>query len=323
MFCATVYLKIIILNNNQISTLDEGAFIGLDELLVLDLSCNLLTIFSTLTYEHISNLHLLKLNNNNIRFVSYKSFHKLNIYFIESNVHSLTCIPNLKAKLLSKIPWFLSCSNFLLNNKIQIYSFCVFTIIFVFNIILMIENWYFSRIKMTEYVFTVNTFFFNITDILHGLYIFYLFSVDLYYGETFGFHQIQWQSSHVCFVGFSIALNLTLISPILFCFVALGRLMIVCFPMDTKFKTKEFIIKCTFTFTIITIFVVASVTVVMQSIYKQVPSGFCTPFVDPTKSILFLKLISCFVICYQLLAVLFILVVYSLTFFLYKNLKKL
>ena len=60
---------------------------------------------------------------------------------------------------------------------------------------------------------------------------------------------------------------------------------------------------------------VASITIAMQSIYKQVPIGFCFPFVDPSKSILLLKLISWFVICYQLLAVLFILVIYLLTFF--------
>ena len=315
-FVQAVYLKIIILNNNQISTINKGAFNRLNELFTLDLSCNLLTTFSTFTYEYVSNLHLLKLNNNNIRFVSYKSFHKMSIHFIETNVHSLTCIPNLHAKFLSIIPWFLSCSNFLLNNRTNIFSFCAFSIISIFNIILMVENLYFCKIQTTQSVFTVNALSLNVIDTLHGLYIFYLFSVDLYYGETFGFHQIQWRSSHVCFLGFSIALYLTLLSLILSCFVALGRLMIVCFPMDTKFKTKTFVIKCIFTFTIITIFVVASITIAMQSIYKQVPFGFCTPFVDPTKSILLLKLISWFVICYQFFAVFFILVVYILTFIL-------
>ena len=250
-FVQAVYLKIIKLNNNQISTFDKGAFIGLNKLFVLDLSCNLLTVFSTFTYITISNLHLLKLNQNNIKFVIYKLFHQLNIDFIESNVHSLTCIQNLKRKLLSKIPWFLSCGNFLLNNRILIYSVCIFITIFIFNVISIIQNGYFQRAKS---VFTVNALSLNVIDTLHCLYILYLFSVNLHYGENFGFHQIQWRSSHVCFVGFAIALNLTLLPPILSCFVALGRLMIVCFPVDTKFRTKQFIIKCIFTFTIITIF---------------------------------------------------------------------
>ena len=229
-FVQAVYLKIIILNNNQISTINDGAFNGLNELFLLDLSCNLLTMFSTFTYNTISNLHLLKLNENNIKFFSYKLFHKMNIHFIESNVHFLTCIPNLKAKLLPQIPWFLSCGNFLLNNRIPIYSFCIFTAIFIFNVISITQNLYFERAKC---VFTVNALSFNVIDTSHGLYILYLFSVELYYGDTFGIYQIQWRSSHVCFVGFSIALNLNLLSPTLSCFLSLERLMVVCFPLNT------------------------------------------------------------------------------------------
>ena len=318
-FVQAVYLKIITLNNNQICTIDNGAFNGLNELFVLDLSSNLLTMFSTFPYANLLNLRLLKINDNKIKFVSYKSFHKMNIHFIESNVHFLTCIPNLKAKLLSKIPWFLSCSTFLLNNRIQIYSFCIFTAISIFNIILIIQNLYFQR---AESVSTVNALSINVIDTLHGFYILYLFSVDLYYGETFGLYQIQWRSSHLCFVGFSIALNLTLLSPILSCFLAMQRLMIVCFPLDTKFKAKEFIIRCIFTFTIITIFVVSSITIAMQSNYKQIPFGFCSPFVDPTKSIFILKIISWFVILYQLFAVLFILVACLLIFILIQRSKE-
>ena len=48
----------------------------------------------------------------------------------------------------------------------------------------------------------------------------------------------------------------------------------------------------------------------MQSIHKQVPFSFCSPFVDPTKSSFLLKIISWFVICYKLSAVLFILIVH-------------
>ena len=312
-FMKAFYLKIIKLNNNQISSIDNGAFKGLNELIVLDLSCNLLIMFSTLMFSNVAFLCLLKLKGNDIKFISHKSIHEMNIQFIESNVHLLTCIPNLEAKLLSKRPWFLSCNNFLLNKRFRICSFCIFTIIFICNTISIIQNCLLIQ-NCRETAFLVSALYFNVTDTLHGLYILYLFSVDLYYGEYFAFHQIQWISSHMCFIGFSTALNLAFLSPILSCFLAMERLMVVLFPVNTKFKSKGFIRKCTFTITLITIFITASITVAVQSIYKQIPFPLCSPFVDPTKSIFVLKIISFFVIWYLVFAVLFILGIYFVTF---------
>ena len=126
----------------------------------------------------------------------------------------------------------------------------------------------------------------------------------------------------MCFVGFALALNFSLVSPISVCFVALDRLMVVLFPMDTAFKRTEFVRRCMIAITGTCFVVVTSITNIMRSVYKEIPLGLCSPFVDPTKSVVLLKIISYFIIIHQFAAAIFVLVVHSMIFTIVKRSNK-
>ena len=178
-----------------------------------------------------------------------------------------------------------------------------------------------SKKSIRDEAFALSVLYLCVIDTSYGLYFVYLFSVDIHYRETFGFYQNQWRSSGMCFVGFALALNFSLVSPILVCFVALDRLMVVLFPMDTAFKRTEFVRRCMIAITGTCFVVVISITNIMRSVYKEIPLGLCSPFVDPTKSVVLLKIISYFIII-QFAAAIFVLVVHSMIFTIVKRSNK-
>ena len=301
------YLKTIKLNNNNIFLISNGAFEELDKLIIMDLSYNMLTTFSGQTFRHIPNLRLLRLGGNEIKSMDFNAFQGLNIHILESTSQSMICIPSLKIPfMIIRKPWFVLCTDLLMTDGIRICSFCMFLAIISFSMILLKQQVIFYRNGIKIETFTLTVLSLNVIDISYGLYILCLFFVDIYYKERFGFYQNQWKSSDLCFLCFALALNFSLVSTILVCFVASERLLVVLYPLHTTFKKTEFVRRCIFVITVICFVVVTCITNIMKSVNKHIPLALCSPFVDPTKSILFLKVISFFIIIYQFSAVIFV-----------------
>ena len=94
-------------------------------------------------------------------------------------------------------------------------------------------------------------------------------------------------------------LNFNIASPFLLGFLSLSRLMVVLYPLNTKFKSTKFAITRVF-FLLVTAFVISLIiTVTMFILYGTVPLSLCSPFVDPTDSILLIKIITWFIVIIQ------------------------
>ena len=321
-FQQAYYLKAVKLNNNVIFRIYNRAFEKLDELIIIDLSYNMLTTLSVHIFNQIPNLQLLRLRENNLIFVDYDAFYELNVHILESTANTMTCISSLKTKFIIRKPWFVFCTHLLKKEGIRICCFCIFILLISLNMISLTEHMAFYKNSRQDEAFAFNILSLNVIDTSYGLYILYLFAVDIYYREDFGFYQNQWRSSAMCFVGFTLAFNFSLVSPILVCFIALVRLLVVLFPMHTTFKKTEFVRKCIFVITVTCFVVAISITSIMKSVYKEIPLGLCSPFVDPTKSNLLLTIISFLVIIYQFVAVIFVSVVHCMILMIVQKSKK-
>ena len=107
-------------------------------------------------------------------------------------------------------------------------------------------------------------------------------------------------------------------SPIFLSLLSLSRLKVVVYPVVTIFKQTSFIIK-----SVICIFTISDlstlpITMLMKVIYVKMPLSICSPFIDPTGSVLLTKIATWLPVIIQIGATIFILVIYTL---LVQNLK--
>ena len=92
----------------------------------------------------------------------------------------------------------------------------------------------------------------------------------------------------------------------------MSRLMVVIYPVNTKFKQSEFATR-TLAFLFLLSFLFS---IFISSTYKlkekYIPTSLCLPFIDPTQEVLMIKLITWFVVITQILTSLLMLAMYIL-----------
>ena len=152
----------------------------------------------------------------------------------------------------------------------------------------------------------------NITDFCYGIYFFILWVADLHYQGRFAIDEKEWKSSLICFTALSICLTFSLLSTFLLTFLAFLRLWTVVNPLSIKFEYTVFTktgLCVTILFSILTSTIIAYV---VKIFHKEVPFKLCSPFVDPTDSVLTLRITTMVTVSAQFFAVLIIFVIYFL-----------
>ena len=134
----------------------------------------------------------------------------------------------------------------------------------------------------------------NVIDITYGIYTSILLATDHHYKDSFILFELKWKSSVMCFLLMGIFLNFNLLSPLMLVFLALERLMVVIFPLKTKFKSTKYVFRIIFSTFGLCALLVCIFSFIVQMIYKTVPLNICSPFVNPSNSILLIKIITLF-----------------------------
>ena len=141
----------------------------------------------------------------------------------------------------------------------------------------------------------------NINDIFVGLYLMCIWIADLFLKGVFSVKEHIWRSGTICISAFTTILWFTICTQMLLLFISMSRLMIVIYPVDTKFKQSKFVSR-TLAFLFLASFLIS---VFISSTYKikekYIPTSLCLPYIDPTQEVLMIKLITWFVVITQLL----------------------
>ena len=151
----------------------------------------------------------------------------------------------------------------------------------------------------------------NISDIFVGIYLMCIWIADLSLKGQFSVKEHIWRSSIVCISAFTTILWFTISTQMLLLFISMSRLMIVIYPVNTKFKQTKFVKG-----TLASLFLVSFLlSVLISSTYKikekYIPTSLCLPFIDPTQDILMIKLITWFVVITQILTSLLMLAMHT------------
>ena len=302
-------LKTIFLNKNKLINVEGEAFVDVINLHVLDLSNNPLSQLPDQMFTiHVQIKKILMLNII-LTDIGNKLFSRVQDAFIETSDYHVCCLVHKSNNCSAQIPWYISCKDILPETTMKIAFSFASLYIFLVNCLLIVLNKKFKDSKLAYLVIAISI---NANKIICSLYLSIIQVVDLVFKNIFVVKEQIWRKHSICFVAFGVLLLFSLLSQILQQFLSLSQLMVVVHPIDTKFKRTRFVSK----FVAFVLMAVLAVTLSMSLISKYyvvtLPTSLCLPFIDPTHSIIVIKVITWCIVLTQIFTPVIVVVLHCL-----------
>ena len=305
-FTNAYFLEVVTLNNNKLFIIFPGAFVNLTSLHLLDLSQNLLHIFTSTSMLINSNVRELSLLNNDIKIAE---FNNLRLDILKISDYRLCCLMT-TIQCSAEIPWYTSCADLLGNINIKVCFYLMSSSIILINIFTFFLRTIFRSKQFGA--FDIIVMIIILTDLMYGFPLFVICVTDSYFHGQFILHEIEWKSSLMCLSIFTTVVYFNLFSSFLLSFLSLQRYMIVIYPLMTKFKEIKFVKACIFLAFITTFSLSLALVLITKYNYKLIPFHLCFPFLDPSRSVLTIRIFTCMIFIIHVSAVTFMITVYRL-----------
>ncbi len=287
-------LQILRLDQNAISHVESFAFAGLPQVRLLNLSDNSLTRLSS---NFISNgtLDVLHISGTDIYLLDTQAIQDVSTEYIVTQDFHLCCIAPKKSACTAQTPWHKSCENLLPNTALFVLFVVVSVCGFALNSVSVLAH-VLARKSNTASATVVGV---NAADITFILYLGILWIANKHFEGTFPVRENNWRAGVVCTVAFSILLWFSVLSQCTLVLLSLSRLMIVVQPVDTVFKQIKFLVKSVTALFTLSFGVAFGLTVMTKLLEVKIPTKLCSPFLDPTRSVV-ITVFNIFVVVTQL-----------------------
>ena len=266
------------------------------------------------SFKDIRQLNLLILHNNPFTDLFVTMFDGLVSKLIITDNYKICCLAATKTNnCIARINLHKICNIFIIDS-ITIAATLYAVIIIVLNIISVILN---SRQTDGPVRIIVNAH--GVVNILYSYYLIIILAMNTYYDENLLICESERRSSIFCIMAFAIILNFYFLSIFLALILSFGRLMVVLYPLDSRFKVKSFVSQrllfgvCTLGFFSLTAGLKLKLT------NWKTPSVLCSPFIDPHGSSLGIRLIAIVLLFFKMSAIVLTTLMYTC---MVKNIKK-
>ena len=292
-FAGLPVLRHLRLDNNCIVVISFGSFNNLSHLQSLNISNNPLVKIPNAMLKHTSQFEILYALNTIPKDFSVNSLQCSSLKLIVSSDYHYCCIVPLSAICLPSKPYYFSCNDLLPNAKLNILFIAGAILVILPNTLSIALNILISKTdKKTQTPFTRIVIAINLTDALCGIVLLIIWIVDKKFKGVFLLKEESWRSSSLCFVIFGTVVWFILLSQLNLILLSLSRLNIVLYPMTSKFKDMQFVSKILYSVFIFTFVTSLMVTLFTKFIHEKMPLSLCLPFLDPTSSLLTIKVIT-------------------------------
>ncbi len=279
--------KILNLKDNHISLIEDQSFRNLTALQFLSLSNNPLgNLPEKFIFDSLS-VRLVSMRNISLQHFDTDAFQAATSLMVDVTDYHLCCIAPSRINCTSEIPWYFSCSDLLPETAMRV----IFILVSVFILVLNISSLA-VHLMMPQKAYLCVVVSANMTETLFLLYLCFLWGADIYFEGEFLLEEELWRTSSGCFAAFDIVLWFTLLSPFVLMFLSLSRLMIVIHPLNTKFKRTKFAITCVSSVTSASFSLSLAVTLIVNFTSKLLPTPLCLPFIDPSDTVILIKIIT-------------------------------
>ena len=308
-FSTTKFLKSLKINDNLIESLGKHCFHNLIKLRYLNVMNNPLIQLHSHFLIQISYWMIFSIDNIGLLDINHRAFDGLQINLISTMDYYICCMVSINTVCMASKPWFIACSEILPSLSMKLFYKTVSITVCILNflsIALQIRS-YKSNKNFSLIVISI-----NINDILCGIYLSYIWIVDLSFGDSFKAKEESWRSGNLCLIAFTTALFFTVLTENLLILLSLSRLMVVLNPLNTRFKKTLFIVKLLMILIFFSLFFSVLIALIFKSTNAAITISICLPFIDPINSQLIVKLIVWFTVLTQIFTSVVILIMHCL-----------
>ena len=324
-FKSKITLKVIKLNDNMLQHVEKFAFYNLVSLSFIDLSNNKLTAVFKNSIIGSDKLSFLSLENNTLDATRSKNIQYLDMKFLQIDYFPLCCFTKNNVKCSAKKPWYMSCSQLLVNNLVKkIFYFLSFIVVVVNALHLLVQRKFVGEKQKCQKAAAFESIVISISllDMIGSFPIFILWISDLYFKDNLILMQNQWKSSIFCFISGGVNIFYGLASPFLYNLLSYIRYAVVKNPINSNFKRSDYIFKIIFVGCIFTLFSATLVLTLFWWTSGRMPTIYCSPFFHQSSVFSLAKKLAWLIIGVNFIAVSFNLIIHSklvVQVMLYKN----
>lgn len=241
-FETNIFLRELYVRRNNINDAEASCFVNLRMLRMLDLSENAIGKIHKDLFRDLFSLKYLNVMENPILHIE-TDLGMTGLQEIFTEDYRFCCLATVADALCTaKRQWFSTCEDLLEHLAMRIIVWFIAIISFVFNIISFIVK---ARVilKKTSVSYSIMIACLALSDFCFSLYLVSIACADVYYRGNFILHQIPWRQSFMCTLLSFLSYLSLLSSNVILLTITLVRLIVVLFPLNIKFKSKEFISK--------------------------------------------------------------------------------
>ena len=291
-FSNLTMLRFVILKNNRITLVKDFAFHNLKHCHLIDLSNNNLQSLRRFSFVGTLYLNILNITNNPLFYPDTFAFSKLLIKIIATSNPFVCCIkPSGAFCDLSTTTSYASCTSLLSNVAMVVSCFFLCVAIGVLNSLSFYAHAWINSLGWKRFetkrrrsgIYESIVCIINFANLMVGANLMVFGTAHVYYGKTFIIKEYIWIKSIICSIVYTFTLIFNLCLPLLLWLLAFARLMVILYPMESKFRSRTFVLKqIIFPLCIITLF---SVGIALHSQTNgYINNKLCSPFIDPTQS---------------------------------------
>ncbi len=279
-------LKSIKFNSNNLSKIQPNAFNNLTTLLVLDLSENNLLDFDSDFLCGSFHVKIILLHTNSLANIKHSTLTGLRLLFISTTNSALCCGLPQNSTCQVNDQCHLSCSHLLVNTTGKVFFWLTFVAIFALNITSgLSQRRAFQNQKRKSTTpghlqgakaYCILVEFGNFNECIFALYFGALCVVDQIVGDAFAFYEEKWRTSIFCFCIFAVYIQHHIVSPNTMVVLSVSRLMVVMYPMNTKFKDAKFVQKLSVTANVFCVLAAALVISLAAGLNSKVLNKLCS-----------------------------------------------
>ncbi len=277
-FKGLIKLQTLVLPENKLKLLGKYALKGLPELILVNLSCNQINHFEKYLLLESKNRIKLSILNNPLNELYPETFQEILLEEIETHDHRVCCVVDESVLCSAERLWPLSCTKLLSSNALKTTFLSVSIAIWTINLCSVVSHFVSRRRVNTGFTMTVVAN--NVGHMLYAVYLSIVVAADFMFGRLIIYMQHTWRSSGFCLVAYSSVVNFSISVPVLSFFLSLSRLMVVWFPMETRFKTTTFVFR-SLGLIFLAVLCFSGIAASVESHFSDaVPNDLCLPFVD-------------------------------------------
>ncbi len=309
-------LKVLSLKNNPIVKITGGVFSYALELHVFDLRNSSLSCVSSDLFSHMSMVRILLMTLNVTSDFDHNAFQNVQIEIAQTNIHVICCIlPDdsvCHAPTIRHIHPYTRCPNLIPSGVLKVLFGADSGVIAVLNVVSIILQKLSNKGVDTFNAYSIIVWLVNVAHLSKAVPLLILWIADLIFQKNFVLKEELWRSGLACFVHFFFELCYSFLNSGSLCLFAFSRLMVVWHPMTTKFKTTIFVFKISLG--LLLVGAVYSIFVTFLSWYfghnNSLASSFCSPFVDPSYSVIMIQITIWTISSFQVISTAFLTVVH-------------